>query len=203
VSAILEALERYGVEMGRAELEHLIRLDKKGRFEREGDRVRARYGHSLELAEKPHPGTPPALLYHGTTRRFLPKIVQSGLRPIKRRYVHLSPDRRRALEIGARRDQSPVVIIIDAHLAHEEGVPFYPRGRGIWLSEAIPPRYLSVEEPIPPSQFPDSLGALAGKRESEGAEKGRKGGSGRQAPGTPRRRRPRGGFDKPAAPKRS
>src|SRR6266496_4001199 len=73
IPAILEAFEGQGAEVSRPEFDEIVRTDPKGRYEVEGDRVRARYGHSVELEERPHPGTPPATLYHGTTRRFLPR----------------------------------------------------------------------------------------------------------------------------------
>jgi len=178
---ILEAFDRAGQIMTRAELEHLIRLDPKGRFEMEGDRVRARYGHSLELQQKPHPGKPPATLYHGTPSRFLPRILEAGLRPMKRQYVHLSPDRKTAREVGRRRDQEPAILAVDAHRACEAGVQFYPRGLGIWLSDPIPPQFLRLlEGPGAPDANPSQTSRAA--RES--------------APGEPRRRRPRGGFMK-------
>src|SRR5437764_13458413 len=119
-------------------------MDLKGRFEVDRNRVRARYGHSLELEEKPHHGMPPATLYHGTTHRFLPKILEGGLQPIKRQFVHLSPDKKTARQVGRRRDQEPAILVVDAHAAHESGVQFYPRGKGIWLSDPIPPTFLRV-----------------------------------------------------------
>src|SRR5215813_1296373 len=67
IPAVLEAFGKQGLPLSRPEFDDIVRLDPKGRFEVEGDRVRARYGHSLELEEKPHPGMPPATLYHGTS----------------------------------------------------------------------------------------------------------------------------------------
>lgn len=180
LSQVLEAFERQGDVLQRVDLELLIRLDAKERFELEGDQVRARYGHSIVLEEKPHPGTPPALLYHGTARRFLPKILESGLRPMKRQFVHLSPSKKIAREVGSRRDQTPAILEIAAHAAHQAGIQFYPRGKGVWLSDPIPAKYLTVvDAPSRPS--------VHGPRDSSPYP---------STPGTPRRRRPRRGFIK-------
>ena len=179
---LVAAYERDGTEMNRAELENVIRLDLKERFEIDGERVRARYGHSVELEEKPHPGMPPATLYHGTAQRYVSKILESGLRPMKRQFVHHSPDKKTAREVGRRRDQEPAILLIDAHKAHEAGVMFYPRGKGIWLSDPIPPQYLSVLEEDAPDSANIQRRRPATPRES--------------APGEPRRRRPKGGFTK-------
>jgi putative RNA 2'-phosphotransferase len=154
IAAILDALEEKGLSTTRAEFNLIVAVDPKGRFEVEGERVRARYGHSLELEEKPHPGKPPSRLYHGTARRFLPRILEMGLKPMKRQYVHLSLDPKDARVVGQRRDSSPAILIVLAHEAHAAGIQFYPRGKGIWLSDPVPPEYLQVlEEPsgtVPP-----------------------------------------------------
>src|SRR6185369_14338310 len=80
ISAILGAFDSQGIPLSRPEFDNIVRLDPKGRFEVEGDRVRARYGHSVELEEKPHPGMPPAALFHGTPKRYVAKILELGLR---------------------------------------------------------------------------------------------------------------------------
>jgi putative RNA 2'-phosphotransferase len=205
VPAILEAFERIEQPMTRPELIEVIKLDPKGRFEIEGERVRARYGHSLELEEKPHPGMPPATLFHGTSRRFLPKLLELGLRPMKRQYVHLSPDKATAKQVGMRRDQQPAIVVVAAHDAHHAGIQFYPRGKGIWLSDPIPPQYLSVLEETPPPppkaappNRPTDGRAAAYPRTAQPRPPRSASQAARQAaPGTPRRRRPKGGFTKP------
>lgn len=49
------------------------------------------------------PGTPPAVLFHGTATASLPVILADGLRPMRRQYVHLSADRDTALSVGSRK----------------------------------------------------------------------------------------------------
>jgi putative RNA 2'-phosphotransferase len=192
IPAILEAFEKQDLPLSRPEFDEIVRTDPKGRFEVEGSRVRARYGHSVELEEKPHPGMPPATLYHGTPRRYVAKVMETGLRPMKRQYVHLSPDKATAREVGKRRDQQPAILVVAAHEAHEAGVQFYPRGRGVWLSDPIPPEFLTVldESPQPaPKAEPDSA---ASSRPSPPPRRAPR----TDAPGEPRRRRPKGGFMK-------
>lgn len=180
IDEVLKAFERTGSPITRAEFDNVVRLDLKGRFEVDRNRVRARYGHSIELEDKPHPGMPPATLYHGTSQRFLPRIMEGGLQPVKRQFVHLSPDKRTAYEVGRRRDQAPVILVVDAHAAHESGVQFYPRGKGIWLSDPIPAAFLRVlenTEDEPAYSRPTRMATST-------------------SPGEPRRRRPKGGFTK-------
>jgi putative RNA 2'-phosphotransferase len=184
VPAILEAFEKQGIPLSRVELEEVIRLDPKARYELQGDKLRARYGHSVELEEKPHPGTPPATLYHGTPRRYVANILEMGLRPMKRQFVHLSPDKKTAREVGMRRDQEPAILAIAAHQANEAGIQFYPRGKGIWMSDPIPAEFITVLDEPPPRQ--------PARRTSLGTKQLRV----QEAPGEARRRRPRGGFMK-------
>jgi putative RNA 2'-phosphotransferase len=194
IDSVLAAFARQGQPLSRPELDDMLRVDVKGRFEVEGGRIRARYGHSVELEEQPHPGMPPATLYHGTAKRFVPKIMEMGLRPMKRQYVHLSPDRATAREVGKRRDQEPAILIVAAHDAHAAGIQFYPRGKGIWMSDPIPPQYLTLwsprQENSPPAAKPqtDIPSASAGRPLPAGLA------ARKAAPGEPRRRRPKGGF---------
>lgn len=176
VDAILEGFASIEDPIDRAEFNEIVALDPKGRFEVERDRVRARYGHSIVLEEPPTPGMPPTLLYHGTPKRYVARILETGLRPMKRQFVHLSPDKKLAREVGRRRDQEPAILIIAAHEAYHAGIQFYPRGKGIWMSDPIPTEYITVMEEVPVvPQAAAPSGGGAGVR----------------------RRRPRHGFLKP------
>lgn len=120
--------------------------DGKKRFEVEEDRIRARYGHSLERRVAYEPVRPPERLYHGTSPEALETIRREGLKPMGRQYVHLSPDRETALRVGSRHAPHPVVITVRAAAAHEAGVAFYHPGEGVYLAEPIPPAYLRLSE---------------------------------------------------------
>ncbi|HRL12533.1 MAG TPA: RNA 2'-phosphotransferase, partial [Aggregatilineales bacterium] len=61
------------------------------RYERRGDRIRARYGHSEGAHNiRYHPADPPEILYHGTYIDVLKAIQAEGLKSLSRQYVHLS-----------------------------------------------------------------------------------------------------------------
>ncbi|MBE1444687.1 RNA 2'-phosphotransferase [Paenibacillus sp. OAS669] len=108
----------------------------KQRFEIRGDRIRARYGHSHDKVQYT-PGTPPAVLYHGTNTEALPSILREGLRPMNRKYVHLSEGTHFAAMAGSRRGEL-VMLTIDTGKAESEGVAFYYAGNEVWLAEAVP-----------------------------------------------------------------
>jgi putative RNA 2'-phosphotransferase len=120
--------------------------DGKHRFQVEGGRIRARYGHSIAQPIHYQPCVPPRLLYHGTSPRALASIRRQGLRPMERQYVHLSPDCEAAVRVGARHDEQPIVLSIHAAEAHAAGVAFYQAGEGVYLAKYVPVEFVGAAE---------------------------------------------------------
>jgi putative RNA 2'-phosphotransferase len=118
--------------------------DGKKRFEVQGDRIRARYGHSLDRRVRYEPCTPPRRLYHGTAPRTLEAIRREGLQPMGRQYVHLSVDPETAVKVGSRHAAQPVVLTVRAAEAHAAGIAFYQAGEGVYLAERIPPEFVAA-----------------------------------------------------------
>lgn len=117
--------------------------DKK-RFEIDGNKIRALYGHSIPQKIIKEPLQPPEILYHGTSRRFLSMIKEEGLIPKERQYVHLAVDTDMALQVGKRRDEQPVLLIINAMNAWNEGAKFYKGNEKVWLADFIDPKYIEI-----------------------------------------------------------
>ncbi|GGN98348.1 RNA 2'-phosphotransferase [Saccharibacillus kuerlensis] len=107
-------------------------------------RIRARYGHSFGRLTYPQ-GTPPDVLYHGTNQHALSSIMEHGLLPMGREYVHLSGETHFAALAGRRRGQL-VMLTVDTKTASEGGIIFYDAGSGVWLAERIPASVLAVDE---------------------------------------------------------
>lgn len=118
--------------------------DGKRRFEVEGNRIRARYGHSLERTIVYDPVKPPATLYHGTSRDALPAIRREGLRSMERQYVHLSPDPETAVRVGARHAGQPAVLAVRAGEAHAAGIEFFEASRAVYLARHVPPQFVEL-----------------------------------------------------------
>ena len=133
------------VEFSRDILEHIVATDPKGRYEFDTHhmRVRARQGHSVPVDVELERREPPAVLYHGTAARCLDKIMREGLKPMRRLYVHLSPDRQTALKVGSRHGE-PVVLKVDAAAMAAEGREFYLSRNGVWLTGPVEPRFLEL-----------------------------------------------------------
>lgn len=73
------------------EIEQIVHNDTKGRFELNDDKskVRAFYGHSVNVELSLSIDTPPEFLYHGTATKYISSIENLGLLPRSRQYVHL------------------------------------------------------------------------------------------------------------------
>ena len=114
--------------------------DEKGRYELKENRIRARYGHSLPVRVKYKPLEKlPPVLYHGTVSRNLESIMEKGLVPMKRRYVHLSYTWEDAYETGRRHGHDVVVIEIDASCLKRRRIPVYHAGPKVAVTPWVPP----------------------------------------------------------------
>jgi len=126
----------------REDIEELIEHGEKKRFEIVDGKIRALYGHSIDVEIKQRE-KPPTELYHGTSPDSLNSILDEGLKPMGRQYVHLSISISEAIEVGKRHHSDPVILAIDSRRAWKDGIDFYKRG-DVYLSERIPPEYINV-----------------------------------------------------------
>lgn len=123
----------------------MIELSDKKCHEIVDGKIRAQYGHSISTKIQKDATAPPEYLYHGTARRFNRSIKEKGLLPQDRQYVHLSVDIETAAQVGKRRDESPVILIIKAKLAWKNGVCFYKGNDKVWLADAIRSKYIEFK----------------------------------------------------------
>jgi len=135
------AQERFP-DVAEEEIRRVVEEPDKQRFELKEGKVRATYGHSFPVDLGPEAAEPPAELYIGTARDLAQSILQGGLKPRDRRYIHLSASLEEARAVGERRDPAPAIIVVDAATAHTEGIRFYQSGP-LFLVESVPAKYLS------------------------------------------------------------
>ncbi|WP_315772582.1 MULTISPECIES: RNA 2'-phosphotransferase [unclassified Bradyrhizobium] len=135
-----------GTVLSRADLEQVVATSDKKRFtvSQDGQRIRAAQGHSVAVELGLTPREPPAVLYHGTATRFVEAIMAEGLRPQSRQQVHLSLDEATAVNVG-RRHGEPIVLRVDAAAMHRDRLKFFVADNGVWLTDHVPPEYLSVD----------------------------------------------------------
>lgn len=143
VDTLLRRARNHGRDLDRALLEEAVQSGQKTRFSlsEDGTKIRANYGHSVDVNLDLEPTAPPRHLYHGTAEHTLESIVDEGVQPQSRQFVHLSSTRDEALRVG-RRHGSPVVLVVSAEQLHESGQAFYRTTDAVWLTRRIPPNFL-------------------------------------------------------------
>ena len=131
--------------LDKALLEEIVRTDNKQRyaFNEDHSRIRANQGHSIQVDVELEEKIPPEILYHGTGEKSVASILQQGLLPQSRLYVHLSPTPEVARQVGSRHGK-PVVFQVDAGKMSADGIPFYLSKNDVWLVKEIPPQYLTL-----------------------------------------------------------
>jgi putative RNA 2'-phosphotransferase len=143
VEGLLAACARHGMPLSREELDEVVARNDKRRFsyDETGERIRANQGHSVEVDLQLTPVTPPATLYHGTSHAAVEAILREGLHKMRRHHVHLSAGIPTAIKVGRRHGQ-PVVFAVEASAMSADGYVFFRSENGVWLVDAVAPRYL-------------------------------------------------------------
>lgn len=137
IDELLEKLNERFSEVDRDFIEEIVEKGKQ-RYEIKDGKIRALYGHSLDIDHNLPEDEDVEELYHGTTDKAAYKILINGLECRDRNMVHLSSTEEIAEEVGERRTDDPIVLRIDAEKAREDGLKFYKATDEIYLSREIP-----------------------------------------------------------------
>ena len=131
-------------------LDEIVQTNEKQRYEWEDDfkeRIRARQGHSinvdvgLKVVQRP-----PEYLFHGTSDKWLSKIMSEGLKKMSRQHVHLSNSYATAVETGKRHvhddNYRVVVLLIHTDAMWEDGIEILESNNGVYLTDYVDPKYI-------------------------------------------------------------
>lgn len=138
---VLEILSKRFRDFKKEDLSGLVENDPKGRFEIIDKKIRATYGHSVNVQPKGENVEPPEILYHGTSKENADIIFRDGLKPMGRKFAHLSTNEEDAHTIGLRHTRQPVILKIMAKKASQNGVKFFKEGN-LFLTEFVPEEYI-------------------------------------------------------------
>ena len=143
VDDLIAAAHRHGHSISREAILRIMAESEQSRFALTEDAkyIRATYGHSIQVDLGYRPQQPPAVLFHGTARRFLDAIRRQGLTARQRQFVHLSENRTAAEAVG-RRHGTPVILTVRAGQMNRDGFVFYQSDAGLWLTNRIPVSYI-------------------------------------------------------------
>ena len=146
VKDLLKGMAARGNKITMAELEDMVANNDKQRFafNETKTKIRANQGHSIEVDLELIETQPPDILYHGTASSSLDAIFKTGISKMNRQYVHLSADMKTAIKVGSRHGK-PVVLEIKAALMSADGYKFWRSSNGVWLTDQVPAKYISVD----------------------------------------------------------
>lgn len=124
-------------------LEEIVRTDNKQRYSFNPDKtlIRANQGHSIPVDVELSEVEPPELLFHGTGKKYVNSILQQGLIPKSRLYVHLSKDIDTAIKVGKRHGKEVVFQVATGQMCRD-GYKFYLSVNGVWLTKEVPVNYM-------------------------------------------------------------
>jgi putative RNA 2'-phosphotransferase len=122
--------------------EAIANADEKGRYQVEGEMIRATYGHSIELELDLPTDDIPEALYWPCDPEEISTHMEYGLVAGDRNHVHLSRTIGNAMEAGHVRHSRPAIIEIDTTRAIADGNTIWRAGKTVFLCEEMPAGYL-------------------------------------------------------------
>lgn len=130
----------------------IVATDTKSRFVLTGEagpsqRIHAAQGHTINvnvpvqtLTESDVAGTS---FYHGTKAAFVPSIMEQGLIPRTRVFVHLSTDVDTARVVADRRKGRSVILTVDVAGMIRAGFTVHRASNGVILAGHVPPEFIT------------------------------------------------------------
>jgi putative RNA 2'-phosphotransferase len=145
VDSLLKQANAHGHKLNLKLLNHVVETNGKKRFafDDSGQKIRASQGHSVDVNLGYQAQVPPEMLYHGTGQKSVDAIRESGLEKRGRRYVHLSNDIETAIQVGSRHGKPAVFIVLAGEMVIN-GYVFYLSANAVWLTDAVPARFLKL-----------------------------------------------------------
>jgi putative RNA 2'-phosphotransferase len=123
-------------------LRRLVEESERKRFEIVGNRIRALYGHSVPVYLRLEEDKAVEWLYHGTTAEAAKEILEKGLKPMKRMWVHLSPTKDIAVQVGKRRTSNPVILVVNCTEARKASMKLYKASEQVYLCKFVPAKHI-------------------------------------------------------------
>ncbi|MDN4086983.1 RNA 2'-phosphotransferase [Paenibacillus polymyxa] len=127
-------------EVSESDIEQVVSHCPKQRYEMVNGYIRANYGHSAGRLNYEE-ATPLTIFYHGTNTKVIHNIFTEGIKPMGRKYIHMSELLEFAILAGKRRGEL-VILEVDTAKALANQVKFYKANHGVWLADFVPPQYL-------------------------------------------------------------
>lgn len=142
-------------------LKAIANTDPKGRYQVETNRIRATYGHSVDVELDHSTAGVPNSLFYPATQEEVDVLLENGITPTDRRYVHLSLTYQDAYNAGVYRTEDPQIIEVDSAAALLADVYIGKAAPTVFVTRGVPPDFLEMAEepegfepPPPPERRP-------------------------------------------------
>jgi len=125
-------------------IEVIVEIDEKGRYEVRGGMVRATYAHTVEIELDLPTDLIPDLLFYPCSADELDVLLEAGIKPGGRRWVHLSKTVTTACNAGRVHHAHPLIIEVDTIQMQADGNTVYRAGTTVYLTEDVPSEYCQL-----------------------------------------------------------
>lgn len=156
---LVQAIRSQHRSYGWLKAHHLIALaetDPKGRYEIREERIRATYGHTVDVDLDLPTDHIPETLYYPVTQEEAAVVLEIGLRPTDRKKVHLSKTAVDAYNAGRVRTPEPVILEVDTKKAQDDGLVIRRAGKTVFLVDQVPSQVLHRFEGELPAPSPEA-----------------------------------------------
>lgn len=140
--------------------------DPKGRYDVRGDMVRATYAHTVEIELDLPTDSTPDLLYYPCAPENEAHLLEHGIKPGDRKYVHLSKTVTAAAGAGHVHHHRPTIVEVDCIRMEADGDSIFHAGTTVFLTEEVDPRYCNLID----DDHPELVVCIADWEAEEAAE---------------------------------
>jgi len=128
-------------------LEALVDTDPKGRYIISGNKIRATYGHTIDLDIKLDCENIPEELFYPTNEEEVESLLENGIEPTDRSMVHLSKTFADAMSAGLVHCEDPIILGIDTDICMDMGSDIGKAARTVYLCRSVPADAIFVADP--------------------------------------------------------
>lgn len=128
-------------------IEAIVLTDPKDRYEMSGNKIRATYGHTIDLDVPLDYDDVPEELFYPTSDDEVDDLLDNGIDPAGRAMVHLSRTYMDAKCAGLVHYENPIILLIDVDQARDAGCRIGRASKTVYLCGHVPAESLYVAEP--------------------------------------------------------
>lgn len=120
----------------------IVDSDEKKRYELKEEKIRARYGHSVNVELNDYSESEENTLYYGTGEEEAHRMLEIGIKPVYQTFVHLSTTVEKSERVAKFRTDNPMILEVDVESARKNGFNFLKANDYIVLTKEVPPQYV-------------------------------------------------------------